>query len=53
MGWLIDPKERLILIYPKSEQPRSFYRENAELLVPSFAQSLTWTHGEVFGWLKP
>ncbi len=52
MGWLIDPEEKSLLIYPSGQQPE-FLQESHELLpVPTLASDLQLTVGEIFGWLK-
>ncbi|MEM9087719.1 MAG: Uma2 family endonuclease [Cyanobacteria bacterium P01_F01_bin.53] len=52
MGWLIAPQECSILVCPKGEQPQSFEQVDERLRVPKFADSLTLTVGDIFGWLK-
>lgn len=52
MGWLIDPEEKSILIYPSGQQPE-FLQESHELLpVPALVSDLQLTVGDIFGWLK-
>ncbi|NJO52319.1 MAG: Uma2 family endonuclease [Leptolyngbyaceae cyanobacterium RM2_2_4] len=52
MGWLIDPEERSLLIYPSGQQPE-FLQEADELIpVSSLAANLQLTVEDVFGWLK-
>lgn len=52
MGWLIDPDERSILIYPSGQQPK-FLQKSCELLpVPTLVSNLQLTAEDVFGWLK-
>lgn len=52
LGWLIDPEESSILIYPPHQQP--IYLENEEdiLPVPELVSDLHLTLGQLFGWLK-
>jgi Uma2 family endonuclease len=54
MGWLIDPAERLILVYPSQQQPISVSQETLEAIVPvpQFAQDVKLSVGEIFGWLS-
>ena len=53
MGWLIDPAERLILVYPAQQQPMSVSQETPEAIVPvpQFAQEVKLSVGKIFGWL--
>ena len=52
LGWLIDPEEQLILVFPPGGQPQ-FFQEPADLLpVPAFIPDLQLTLGDIFGWLK-
>ncbi len=52
MGWLIDPDERSILIYPAGQQPE-FLQESCESLpVPNLVTDLKVTIGNIFNWLK-
>jgi Uma2 family endonuclease len=53
MGWLIDPEEQSILIFPPGKQPELLDAEQDILPVPNLATSLQLTVGDVFGWLKP
>ncbi|MFN6563244.1 MAG: Uma2 family endonuclease [Nostoc sp. ChiSLP01] len=52
LGWLIDPEEYDILVYPSQQQP--IYLENEEdiLPVPDLVSDLHLTLGQLFGWLK-
>jgi Uma2 family endonuclease len=52
MGWLIDPQEKLILVYTPNEVPIGFEQGNEILPVPSFAQDLQLNVETIFGWLK-
>lgn len=53
MGWLIDPDERSLLIYPSGQQPE-FLQELHELLpIPNLVVDLKLTVGNIFNWLKP
>jgi Uma2 family endonuclease len=54
MGWLIDPAEKLILVYPAQQQPISVSQETPEAIVPvlQFAQAVKLSVGEIFGWLS-
>jgi len=51
MGWLIDPEEQAILVYLPKQQPEVFDDPQHLLPVPSFANELCLTVGELFGWL--
>jgi Uma2 family endonuclease len=50
LGWLIDPNERSVLIYPAGRQPQ-LLREQDRLPVPELAPEVQLTVGELFGWL--
>ncbi|QLE55265.1 Uma2 family endonuclease [Nostoc sp. TCL26-01] len=51
MGWLIDPQEQSVFVYPP-DQPTSFYDQpTAVLPVPKFAQDFTLTVEGLFSWL--
>lgn len=52
MGWLIDPEERSILIYPSGQQPEFLQEEQETLLIPGLVSDLQLTIGDIFGWLK-
>jgi Uma2 family endonuclease len=51
MGWLIDPEDKSILIYPFQKQPELL--QTAEVLpVPEFFANAHLTVNAVFSWLK-
>jgi Uma2 family endonuclease len=52
VGWLIDPAEKMILVYQPDRQVQVVDLLEAELIVPEFARSIKLTAGDVFGWLK-
>jgi Uma2 family endonuclease len=52
VGWLIDPAEKTIFIYQQEKQVIFIDVLEQELIVPSFAQSVKLTAGEIFNWLK-
>lgn len=52
MGWLIDPEDRSILIYPAGQQPEFLDEVDEVVPVPAWAADLQLTVGEIFGWLK-
>lgn len=51
MGWLIDPKEQIIIVYIRNQQPVFLEEPNALLPVPDFASELKLTVSNLFGWL--
>lgn len=51
LGWLIDPDEKLILVYFPQQKPAFFEAATDVLPVPNFAQAFELTLGELFGWL--
>ncbi|NHC37002.1 Uma2 family endonuclease [Scytonema millei] len=52
MGWLVDPDERSLLVYPLGQQPQLLQEPNQVLPVPDLVASLRLTVDELFGWLK-
>lgn len=52
MGWLIDPEERSLLIYPAGQQPEFLQELNERLPAPSSVPNLELTVSELFNWLK-
>ncbi|WP_310411734.1 Uma2 family endonuclease [Chamaesiphon sp. OTE_8_metabat_110] len=52
VGWLIDPAEKMILVYQPDRQVQVVDILEAELIVPEFARSVKLTAGDVFGWLR-
>ncbi|MBW4699848.1 MAG: Uma2 family endonuclease [Aphanocapsa lilacina HA4352-LM1] len=51
-GWLLDPDERSVLIFPNSEQPLLLTDETQPLPVPNVGTSLGLTLAQIFGWLQ-
>ena len=52
LGWLIDPDERCVLVFPPGKQPKIYQEEEEILPVPEFIGELQLSVGQVFGWLK-
>jgi Uma2 family endonuclease len=52
MGWLIDPAERSVLVYPPERQPRLLNVPTDLLSVPEPLSDLRLSVGGVFGWLS-
>jgi Uma2 family endonuclease len=52
VGWLIDPAEKMILVYQPDRQVQVVDLLEDELIVPEFARSVKLTAGDVFNWLK-
>jgi Uma2 family endonuclease len=51
MGWLIDPEEQSVFVYPP-DQSATFYDEpGTRLPVPEFAKDFNLTVEGLFGWL--
>lgn len=50
LGWLIDPDERVVLVYPPKQQPE-LLTENDVLSVPDLVK-LQLTVADLFGWLR-
>ena len=51
MGWLIDGEDQTVLVYFPQQQIQIFDRSSAKLPVPSFAEELQLTVGDLFAWL--
>lgn len=52
LGWLIDPDERSVLLYPPKQQPELLQAPDQVMPVPQLVADLRLTVGELFGWLK-
>ena len=52
LGWLIDPDERSVLIYPPGQQPELLQKPGDVLPVPDLVAQMRLTVGDLFGWLK-
>jgi Uma2 family endonuclease len=52
LGWLIDPAERLVIVYSPNQSPSYFEEPRAILPVPEFASGVQLTLEQLFGWLK-
>ncbi len=52
VGWLIDPAEKIILVYQPDKQVQVIDTLDRELIVPEFARVVKLTAGDVFNWLK-
>jgi Uma2 family endonuclease len=51
MGWLIDPDERVVVVYFADRKIAMFEVPDAKIPVPAFAAAFELTVGELFGWL--
>lgn len=51
LGWLIDPKEKSVLVYPAKQQTR-LLTQNDVLPVPDLVADLRLTVADLFNWLK-
>ncbi|MBW4642613.1 MAG: Uma2 family endonuclease [Goleter apudmare HA4340-LM2] len=51
-GWLLNPEERSVLVYPQNQQPEFLEEEQQILPVPDLVKDLQLTVGQLFGWLK-
>jgi Uma2 family endonuclease len=52
MGWMLNPEDKEITVFPAESRSRVFTIESTEILpVPGFAPTLTLTAAEIFGWL--
>jgi Uma2 family endonuclease len=52
MGWLIDPEDRSVVVYPAGQQAVFFDEDAQVILMPEFAGAIELTVGELFGWLQ-
>lgn len=52
LGWLIDPEERCVLVFPPGGQPRSFSNDEEVLPTPDFLAEFALTSERIFAWLK-
>lgn len=52
MGWLIDPKEKLVFVYFADRTLTVFAAPDDRLPVPTFAESFNLTVGQLFSWLE-
>ncbi|MBO3461080.1 Uma2 family endonuclease [Aetokthonos hydrillicola Thurmond2011] len=52
LGWLIDPGDRSVLVYPVGQQPEILQNEHEILPVPNFISGFQLTVGQLFGWLR-
>lgn len=50
LGWLIDPDERVVLVYPPKQQPELLTQDDV-LIVPELVK-LQLTVADLFGWLR-
>jgi Uma2 family endonuclease len=52
MGWMVNPEEKEITVFPSNARSRMFNLESTEVIpVPEFSAALTLTAAEIFGWL--
>mgnify|MGYP002777247071 FL=1 len=52
MGWLIDPEERSLIVYPSAQQPEFLHEAHELLPLPALFADLQFTVVDVFNWLK-
>jgi Uma2 family endonuclease len=52
MGWLINPDEGEVWVFTPDQMPRVYDRDDDQLPVPEFAQTLRLTVGELLMWLE-
>ncbi|MEB3278124.1 MAG: Uma2 family endonuclease [Lyngbya sp.] len=53
MGWLIDPAEKSVFVYPIGQQPMVLQAPEQLLPTPEFLSDFNLKLGELFNWLKP
>ncbi|NJO40680.1 MAG: Uma2 family endonuclease [Cyanobacteria bacterium CRU_2_1] len=52
LGWLIDPEDESVVIYPPKQQPEFFDQQNAILPVPNLVADLQLTLGDLIELMK-
>lgn len=52
LGWLIDPQEQVIIVYPPRQQPELLRMGDDRLRFPDFATGLHLSVEQIFRWLK-
>ena len=53
MGWMLNPEEKEITVFPANSRSGMFSMESSEAIpVPDFAATLVLTATEIFGWLS-
>ena len=52
LGWLIDPDERSVLVYPPGQQPELLQKPGDVLPVPDLVSQLRLTVRDLFAWLR-
>ncbi|MBC6475205.1 MAG: Uma2 family endonuclease [Hormoscilla sp. GM102CHS1] len=51
MGWLIDPREKTVLVYIPKQEMEMYDEPGDRLPVPAFASEYVLTVGDLFAWL--
>ncbi|NMG21303.1 Uma2 family endonuclease [Brasilonema bromeliae] len=51
MGWLIDPEEQSVFVYPPDQSPTFYDEPGTRLPMPEFAKDFNLTVEGLFGWL--
>lgn len=52
LGWLIDPDERSVLVYPPGQQLELLQKPGDVLAVPDLVAQMQLTVRDLFGWLR-
>jgi Uma2 family endonuclease len=52
MGWLINPQDRSVMVYPTECRPRILRQPDALIPAPVFLEDFKLTPGELFRWLQ-
>ncbi len=52
MGWLLDPSNQLVLVYPNNGVAICCDQSDMVLPVPDFAKAVQLSVGDLFSWLK-
>jgi Uma2 family endonuclease len=52
VGWIIDPEERTLLVYPAQQQPNGFDQPDQPIPAPLLVPDLTLTVSQLFSWMQ-
>ena len=52
LGWLVDPDDRAVIVFPAGQQSQFFDELDQVLPVPALFSELQITVGELFSWLQ-
>ncbi|PZO21239.1 MAG: hypothetical protein DCF25_05255 [Leptolyngbya foveolarum] len=52
LGWLVDPAEKIVLVYRSEQTPLSLEKAGDHLIMPTFANPLQLAVQDLFGYLR-